>query len=132
MKAIANVLVVEDDELIRGIFVDIIKSKGYSVLEGTNGREALQILEEQPINIIVSDMKMPVMDGLQLLREVKSKHPEIPVVVITGFDNVYTEQQVMAAGADAYVTKPFKVEDVSSTLQEVHQRIKQRLSQPLS
>lgn len=129
MKAIANVLVVEDDDLIRGIFVDIIKSKGYSVLEATNGREALQIIGEHPINIIVSDMKMPVMDGMQLLRAVKTSYPEIPVVVITGFDNEYTEKQVLAAGADAYVTKPFKVEDVSSTLQEVHQRIKQQLSQ---
>ena len=129
MKAIANVLVVEDDELIRGIFVDIIKSKGYSVFEATNGREALQILKEQPINIIVSDMKMPVMDGMQLLREVKSNYRDIPVVVITGFDNEFTEEQVLAAGADAYITKPFKVQDVSSTLQEVHQRIKQQLTQ---
>lgn len=131
MDPVAHVLVVEDDELIRAIFVDIIKSKGYSVLEASNGQEALKILSTRPINIIVTDMKMPVMDGMQLLRQVKKSYPDVPLIVITGFDSEYREQDAMAAGADAYITKPFKVEDVASSLQMVHQKIKEQLAQPL-
>jgi len=121
--ALGTVLVVEDDHLIRTIFVEIVKGAGFDVVEADDGQRALQLVTSRKIDMIISDMKMPLMDGLELLVSVRKLHPEIPVTVITGFNGEYREADVLAAGADAYITKPFKVADVEATLQQMFRKI---------
>ena len=121
--ALGTVLVAEDDHLIRTIFVEIVKGEGFEVVEADDGQRALQLVTSRKIDMIISDMKMPLMDGFDLLVSVKKLHPEIPVTVITGFNSEYLEADALAAGADAYITKPFKVADVAATLQMMYHKI---------
>jgi CheY-like chemotaxis protein len=125
-----SVLVAEDDKLIRTIFAEIVKGEGFAVVEAENGQSALDLVASQKIDMIISDMKMPVMNGFDLLVAVKKTHPEIPVTVITGFNSEYLEADALAAGADAYITKPFKVTDISETLQKMYHKIAARPDTP--
>lgn len=117
-----TVLVAEDDDLIRSIFVDIVKGEGFGVIEAADGQKALDLISSQTVDLIISDMKMPVMDGYDLLVAVKKDHPGLPVIVITGFNSEYKEADAMAAGADAYIVKPFKVTEVASTLNQMYRK----------
>jgi CheY-like chemotaxis protein len=126
-----TVLVAEDDKLIRTIFAEIVEGEGFDVVEADNGQRALDIVTSRKIDMIISDMKMPVMNGFDLLVAVKKSHPEIPVTVITGFNSEYLEADAMAAGADAYITKPFRVDDVSETLRKMYQKISGNPNPPL-
>ncbi|MCX6833370.1 MAG: response regulator [candidate division Zixibacteria bacterium] len=122
----ATVLVAEDDNLIRTIFVEIVKGEGFDVVEADDGQRAFDLVTSRKIDMIISDMKMPVMSGFDLLVAVKKTHPEIPVTVITGFNGEYREDDALAAGADAYITKPFKVADVAETLRRMYQKVQQQ------
>jgi CheY-like chemotaxis protein len=122
--SLGTVLVAEDDSLIRTVFADIVRNEGFELVEADDGERALQIVNARKIDMIITDMKMPVMDGFDLLVAVKKAHPEIPVTVITGFNSEYREEEALKAGADAYITKPFKVADVAQTLQKMHSKAK--------
>ncbi len=121
---LGTVLVAEDDSLIRAVFADIVRNEGFDLVEVDDGERALQVVNSRQIDMIVTDMKMPVMDGFDLLVAVKKAHPEIPITVITGFNSEYRETEALAAGADAYITKPFKVSDVAETLRAMHKKVK--------
>jgi CheY-like chemotaxis protein len=121
-----TVLVAEDDKLIRTIFVEIVKGEGFDVVEAEDGQSAFDLVTSRKIDMIISDMKMPEMSGFDLLVAVKKTHPEIPVTVITGFNSEYREEEALAAGADAYITKPFKVADVVETLRRMYRKVQQR------
>ena len=122
----ATVLVAEDDNLIRTIFVEIVKGEGFDVVEADDGQRAFDLVTSRKIDMIISDMKMPEMSGFDLLVAVKKTHPEIPVTVITGFNSEYREDDALAAGADAYITKPFKVADVAETLRRMYEKVQRQ------
>lgn len=126
-----SVLVAEDDKLIRTIFAEIVAGEGFDVVEADNGQQALDLVTSRKIDMIISDMRMPLMNGFDLLVAVKKTHPEIPVTVITGFNSEYLEADAMAAGADAYITKPFKVTDVAETLQKMYHKIAAKPDSPI-
>jgi CheY-like chemotaxis protein len=126
----ATVLVAEDDKLIRTIFAEIVKGEGFDVVEADDGQRAFDLVTSRKIDMIISDMKMPVMSGFDLLVAVKKTHPEIPVTVITGFNSEYREDEVLAAGADAYITKPFKVADVAATLRQMYEKVQRQAAVP--
>ena len=125
-----TVLVAEDDKLIRTIFVEIVKGEGFDVVEADDGQSALDLVTSRKIDMIISDMKMPEMSGFDLLVAVKKTHPEIPVTVITGFNGEYREDDALAAGADAYITKPFKVADVVGTLRRMYEKVQRQAAVP--
>jgi len=125
-----TVLVAEDDNLIRTIFAEIVKGEGFDVVEAGDGQEAFDLVTSRKIDMIISDMKMPEMSGFDLLLAVKKTHPEIPVTVITGFNSEYREDDALAAGADAYITKPFKVADIAETLRRMYKKVQQQAAVP--
>ena len=125
-----TVLVAEDDKLIRTIFAEIVKGEGFDVVEADDGQSALDLVTSRKIDMIISDMKMPEMSGFDLLVAVKKTHPEIPVTVITGFNSEYREDEALAAGADAYLTKPFKVADVVGTLRRMYEKVQRQAAVP--
>ena len=117
-----TVLVAEDDDLIRNIFVEIIKGESFNVIQAADGQKALNLIADNRVDMVITDIKMPLMNGLDLLAAIKREHPKLPVIVITGFNSEYSEQDALAAGADAYLTKPFKVADVAVMLRSMYQR----------
>ena len=101
---------VEDDADLRTLVRDQLKSIGYNVFEATNGQMALRIMADQSVDLVITDIDMPVKNGLELLEEVQLIDGEIPVVVMTGGN--YNETLIMQAGAKAFVQKPF-VNDIA-------------------
>ncbi|MEO8901645.1 MAG: EAL domain-containing protein [Polyangiaceae bacterium] len=106
----ASVLVVDDDpDVLRGV-VRLLQSKGYSVTPASNGADAARSLVGRSFDVIISDIKMPGMDGIQLLREVREHDLHVPVVLVTGEPAVSTAVQALEYGAFHYLTKPVDTE----------------------
>jgi len=111
-----RVVVVEDDARMLEILVRHLERMGYSVRGAPSGGRALQVLDEEPADVVLSDIRMPGMDGRTLLQEVKVRHADTKVVLMTAFGTVADAVEAMQAGAYTYVTKPFKVEEVAAVL----------------
>ncbi len=112
-----SLLIVEDDEDFRIFLCNQLK-RHYNILKATNGSEALKILDNNQIDIVVTDIAMPIMDGLQLCKEIKSNidHSHIPIILLTAKTNLQSKIEGLGAGADAYVEKPFSMEHMLAQL----------------
>src|SRR3982750_4015318 len=114
----ASVLVVDDDpDVLRGV-VRLLRSQGYSVTSAMNGADAARSVHGRSFDVIVSDIKMPGMDGIQLLREVREHDLHVPVVLVTGEPAVSTAVQALEYGAFHYLTKPADPEAPHTTVQK--------------
>ena len=105
-----SVLVVEDDATLREALCDTIEFGGYQALSACNGIEALAQLESGSVDLVVSDVQMDRMDGRELLRDIRVRHPELPFVMITAHGSVSDAVQAMREGATDYLLKPFEAE----------------------
>lgn len=104
-----SVLVVEDSASLRALLSDLLQAEGYRVKEAADGREALHAVENELFDLIVTDITMPVMDGVAFVREAK-KLPQcscVPIVVLSSADNVYRLEKAKQAGASSWLSKPF-------------------------
>lgn len=121
----ARVLVVDDEKVIREILADFLSLEGFQVSTAPDGIAALERLYEKPFNMVISDLKMPNMGGLELLGRIQAEHKNVLTVIMTGFGTVETAIEAMKKGAYDYILKPFKVEEV---VHVIHRGIeKQRL-----
>lgn len=108
MDSITQILFVDDEENYCKAFLRLMrKEKQLHVTTASNGKEALGILKKFPVDIVITDMKMPVMDGLTLLKEIRDRYPDIFVVVVTGHGSVKNAVNAMKLGAYDYLQKPF-------------------------
>ncbi len=108
----ARILIVDDERVIRDILTDFLEMEGYSVLTAADGQEATQILAREAVNLVVTDLKMPNMGGIELIDVIAAMKEPPVVLVMTGFGTVETAVGAMKRGAYDYILKPFKVEDV--------------------
>ncbi len=104
-----RVLVVDDDIKMRELLLDTLSALGYQTLGAEDGEEAMALLEEEKIDLVVADIKMPKMNGVVLLQEIKKKNPQLPVVLITGYNYIYPMEQMIDKGANGFVSKPFRI-----------------------
>ncbi len=118
-KSAPRVMVVEDDEFVLDILEKIIKREGFEVVAVSSARDALQELEKAKVEVIISDIVMPGMDGMELLNNVKTNFPEIRMLMITGHSGKYGKESVMEAGADGFISKPFKNIEITRTIQKL-------------
>lgn len=107
-----RVLVVDDDKVIREGLQRILKAEGYLVESFSSGRQALDCLEERDFDLIITDLKMPGMSGLEVLQSIKVEHPDLPVILITGYAAIDNAVEVMKSGASDYLAKPFANEEI--------------------
>ena len=105
-----KVLVVDDDAVVNKSITRVLSGEGYQVRETMSGREALAELEHQQYDLVFTDIKMPGMDGLEMTSRVKKAHPEIPVVVITGFGTEANENKARELGVSGFLRKPLTPE----------------------
>lgn len=103
----ATVLIVEDDPGLREALCDTLELAGYTVVAATDGPAALELMERSPIGMVVSDVQMPDMDGYGLLKRIRGRHPDLPVVLMTAYGTVQKAVDAMHCGASDYLTKPF-------------------------
>ncbi|HEX6277445.1 MAG TPA: response regulator, partial [Polyangiaceae bacterium] len=112
-----RVLVVDDEKFIRDIIADFLGMEGYIVRTAEDGTSAISELERARYDMVISDLKMPRMGGLDLLKEVARAHPDTLTVIMTGFGTVETAIDAMKRGAYDYILKPFKVEEIVHIVQ---------------
>lgn len=122
-----QVLVVDDDSLIRKSLYESLRLEGYEVITASDGAEAEEKLKSTPCRVVIADIKMPTMDGVELLRRIKKGHPETEVILITGFGSIESAVEVMKLGAADYITKPIVDDEIKLTIRKVleHQRLKE-------
>lgn len=106
----SSIMIVEDDSDLREALSDTLKLAGYHVLEAHNGNIALDILNNEEVNMVVSDVQMDGMDGETLLKRIKANYPEIPVVLMTAYGTIQKAVEAMQNGAVDYLVKPFEAE----------------------
>ena len=105
-------LIVDDEPRLRQVLVHLMRNDGFVCLEAGNGEEALAHLEQHTVTLVMSDLRMPKMDGLELLRRVRGRWPDVAVVMITAVADVEVAVSCLAIGAMDYLTKPFHLEEV--------------------
>ena len=101
------ILIVGDDTFERFALGKILNREGYSIKEAENGKEALDILHQSEFSIVITDMVMPLMDGIELLQAVRVIHPHVPVILVTGHGTIDTAVRAMKEGAYNYLVKPY-------------------------
>lgn len=116
--ALCKVLVVDDEESIREFFEIMLKREGYEVWTAANGKEALERLKKGRADLILSDIQMPEMSGLELLAKVKEQDPEAVMIMVTAFGSTETAIEAMKLGAYDYIQKPFKIDEVKIILRQ--------------
>jgi response regulator RpfG family c-di-GMP phosphodiesterase len=105
-------LIVDDEPRLRQVLVHLMRNDGFTCLEAGNGEEALAQMEHQTVTLVMSDLRMPKMDGLELLRRIRGRWPDTAVVMITAVADVEVAVSCLAIGAMDYLTKPFHLEEV--------------------
>jgi len=102
----ATILVVDDEELLRRSIRTYFEDSGYRILSAENGRKALELLNSEPVDMVFADLMMPVMGGLDLIKELRRKFPLLPVIVIFGAGSVQDAVEALRRGAWDYLVKP--------------------------
>lgn len=110
MQDTKTVLVVDDEENIRKVLTAALSKEGYNVLTAPNGHLALKKLAEEPVDLMISDVVMPDMNGLDLLKKAREAHPDLPAVIITAYGAIPSAVDAMRNGALDYLTKPFDLD----------------------
>ncbi len=114
-----KILVVDDDDALRGLIANWVTSMGHHCETVEDGQKAVDYLSNTSCDLVLTDMIMPNMDGMQLLKHIKEKHTDISVIVLTGYSNEYSYVDVVQAGAADFITKPFMRDEFSAKLDRV-------------
>ncbi len=123
MKEYVNILIVEDEAMMRNLLLKILESEGYKITLASSAAEALDKLECEKYDLLLSDVKMPGMNGFELLEKVKSQWNDMAVIVMTGYGDAYTIKEALMKGADEYLSKPFKSHEVSLIVERAYWRL---------
>ncbi len=116
-----TVVIVDDEEIVRISTADDLRDKGYEVIEFDNGPDALAFLEHHPVDVVISDIKMPIMDGLELLSAIKSRRSQTAVMMITAFGSIETAVEAMRRGAVDYLIKPFAIDELLMRIRRIEE-----------
>jgi len=107
-----NILIIDDDKVIQDSCSLILKKEGYKVQVAGDGEKGLLAFKKELFHVILLDLKMPRMDGMQVLAKIKEESPETPVIIITGYASIGSAVEAMKQGAFEYLTKPFTPEEL--------------------
>ena len=118
-KKFKTILIVDDEKMIRDLLRATLEREGYNTATVESGIDALKILDSRHIDAVMSDIQMEGMSGVELLKTIKSKYKNLPVMMITGHSNKYSKTDMNLAGAAGYVTKPFKNLEILEAVQKI-------------
>jgi CheY-like chemotaxis protein len=110
------ILIVEDNPNMSSLLADMLEVFDYSSVRASDGQQALEELEKQDFSMIITDMRMPNMSGLELLEKVKSEHPKLPVVLISGYSMNEFNSEAGPLKPDGFLAKPFMMSDIERLL----------------
>jgi ATP-dependent Lon protease len=111
-----HILVIDDEEIARKNLTHILTKENYEVTTASDGDEALKKLDASEFEVVITDLKMPGMDGMEILEKIKTKNPDTKVIMITGYATVPSAVEAMKKGAFHYIAKPFRLDEVRTTV----------------
>jgi len=117
-----NVLLVDDEAEFLETLVKRIKKRDVNVTGVESGEKALEFLDEQPVDVVVLDVRMPGMDGIETLRELKKRHPLVEVIMLTGHASLEVAIEGMELGAFDYLMKPIDIDELLYKLEDAHKK----------
>jgi putative two-component system response regulator len=118
----SRILVIDDERVIRGLVVEILEAAGHTVTSAENAEQALELLDDMDFDLVVSDVIMPGLSGLELLELVRARRASLPVILVTGAGTYDTLSQALTRGAAGLVTKPFAHKDLQSAVEHALDR----------
>ncbi len=119
-----SILILDDEPIVSKRLKPSLEKKGYEVETFTRGADALQRVRERSFDIVVTDLKMEGVDGMQFLTEVKEKYPKTEVIVITGFATMATAKESFNKGVFDFLAKPFKLGEIAEVIAKAEAKIK--------
>ncbi len=119
-----KILIVDDQYGIRILLNEVLQKEGYDTYQAANGLQALEIVQENVPDLILLDMKIPGMDGIEILKRVKALHPNMKVIIMTAYGELDMIQEAMDLGAMTHFAKPFDIVDI-------REAVKKYLAQPV-
>jgi CheY-like chemotaxis protein len=106
-----RLLVVDDNEAVRDLIINILSREGHHCLSAADGNDALDKASENNFDAVITDIRMPGMDGITLTKELSKRYDTLPIMILTGYDDQYSAETAIAAGAQEFVKKPFSVDE---------------------
>src|SRR3989338_163439 len=125
-----HILIVDDEANIRKVLRALLEQQGYTVWEAKDGIDALGLLGKEAIHTIITDQRMPRLDGLGLLKACLEKYPDIPVIIITAHENVETAVSALKLGAFDYISKPFEKTEMLQVLEKALKTYQSKVTVP--
>jgi DNA-binding NtrC family response regulator len=119
-----RIMLVDDEEGFLSTTRNVLERKGINVATATSGSEALEKLKQENIDVVILDVKMPGMDGVSALKNIKSRHPSIEVIMLTGHGTVESALDGLRSGASDYLTKPIDIDELVAKAEEAFARRK--------
>ncbi|HEX5719990.1 MAG TPA: sigma-54 dependent transcriptional regulator, partial [Thermoanaerobaculia bacterium] len=113
-----NVLIIDDEEVLQDVLTALLRKEGHVTHSAFSGEEGLEVLDREDIDLVLLDLMLPGMHGMQVLKEMRRRHADVVVVVITAFSSIESAIDAMREGAFHYIAKPFKNEEVLLTLRK--------------
>ncbi|HEY0556604.1 MAG TPA: sigma-54 dependent transcriptional regulator, partial [Thermoanaerobaculia bacterium] len=113
-----NILIIDDEEVLQDILTVLIRKEGHTPLVASTGEEGMAVLEREEVDLVLLDLMLPGMHGMEVLRQVRQRDPDQVVVVITAFSSIESAIEAMREGAFHYIPKPFKNEEVLLTIRK--------------
>jgi len=114
-----SILVVDDEELMRYLVVSYLSKLGHSCLTAVDGADALDKIKKNKIDAVITDIRLPNMDGMTLTQEISRQYPGLPIMIMTAFDEEYSEGTVISAGARDFLRKPFTLDEFAVRLNKM-------------
>ncbi len=116
-------LVVDDEEIIRYVLIEDLEEIGYECVQASNGQSALEQLDSQKFQVVMLDIRMPGMSGLEVMKIIRASHPDVCVIMISALGNPdVADRAIRSMGADAFVSKPWVSEELQMTIERAVQQ----------
>jgi len=113
-----RILIVDDEANVRTVFSDVLRRESYIVKGAKDGPEAIKAIDEETFDLALVDLRMPVMDGIEVLENIKKRKPQILVIIYTGYGSITTAVEAMRKGAADYLNKPFSPQELKSSIRK--------------
>ncbi len=124
MQQNAKILIIDDEKIALRNLEHVMKKEGYTVVSTQSGQNALKLLEEQSFDVVLTDLRMEKVDGMQILKRCHELYPDTEVIMITGFATLETAVETMKHGAFYYISKPFKLDEVRKVVKEAVEKVR--------
>ncbi len=123
LKQDFKILIAEDDDVVREVISEILSKEGYSAFTARDGLDAIRMLMIEDMHLVLTDLKMPNADGIEVLRQAIKNNPDCAVIILTAYGSLDSALDALKMGAFDYLTKPFKIQEVLFAVEKAYKRI---------